>query len=152
MYTHYNIFIHSSTDWHIDCFHFLGISNSFGLNEGMQMSLQNIDFFLRGWESRSNNEIAGFHYRLIIFLNSFFLLIIMYHITFYQKYARIPFFPNLHPLGIGHSKLNKIKSDFDMICIFLMFGSTEHFKTNLLVIHIPAFEIYLLLSIVSLLN
>ena len=44
MYIYYILFIHSSVDRYLGCFHILAVENNSALNMGMQVSLHNNNF------------------------------------------------------------------------------------------------------------
>ena len=57
MYIYHNIFIHSSVDGHLGCFHVLAIINSAAVNNGVHVSLS--VFVSSGYMLRSG--ITGSH-------------------------------------------------------------------------------------------
>ena len=64
-----NIFIHSSDDWHLSCFHVLAVVNSAAVNIGMHVSFQISVFVFFGHIPNIRN--AGSHANLIfIFLRN----------------------------------------------------------------------------------
>ena len=142
------IFIHSSADGHLDCFHILTVGNNAVINTGVHISCWNTVFISFAYKPRSG--IAEAYDRCIFnFLRN---LYIVFHSGWtnwhsHHRCIKVPFSPHLcqHLLSLvfliiailtGVSLYITLVS----ICIFLVIGAIEHLLMCLLAILLPFLE------------
>ena len=87
---YHNLFIHSSLNGHLGCFHLLAIANSVAMNNGIHVSL--LILVSSGYMPR--NGIAGFSPSFVRNFHTVFYSGCM-NLHSHQQFKRVPFSPHL---------------------------------------------------------